>query len=74
MPIEILASELMQDPAFEYYREHRDEMETELPGIGEKLRVISRMRMEVSEACWARALKGVVDMELAMNIAMEESP
>ena len=27
MPIEFLASELMQDPAFEYYREHRDEME-----------------------------------------------
>ena len=33
MPIEFLASELMQDPAFEYYREHRDEMEAEMPGI-----------------------------------------
>ena len=68
MPIEFLASELMQDPAFEYYREHRDEMEAEMPGIGERLRVIVRMRMEISEACWARALKGVVDMELIMEV------
>lgn len=70
MPIEFLASELMQDPAFEYYREHRDEMEAEMPGIGERLRVIVRMRMEISEECWARAIKGVVDMEYIM----EESP
>ena len=38
-------------------------MEDEIPGIGEKLRMIAHLRMEIGEACWARALNGVVDME-----------
>lgn len=63
MPIEMLASELTHDPAFEYYKLHRAEMEGEIPGIGEKLRLIAHLRMEIGEACWARALNGVIDME-----------
>lgn len=61
--IEILASELMCDPAWDYYREHMDELEERIPGIGDRLMVIRRLRMEISEVCWGQAYKGIEDME-----------
>ena len=52
----------MSDPAWDYYRAHMVELEERIPGIGDRLMVIRRLRMEISEVCWGQAYKGTEDM------------